>query len=379
MKILFCIKTLNAPGGAERILTEVASGMAERGHEVGLLSFDDMGGQTFYPLHTSVKRVCPGSGAENALPKSLRMMRHVLMLRRIVPRLEPDVAVGFMHSMFIPLGLALWKTRFPVIASEHIGLEHYRGKPLQKALMRLTPLYVKKITCVSEQVRQAFPAFSQKKMVVVPNPVAMEVRKKSDPVGDHKPMKTLLSVGHLVKHKDHNVLIEAFAQLAADFPSWTLRIVGDGELRGRLRTQATVLGLDHRVRFVGTTKEINREYEDAQLYVHSAHYESHGLTVVEALMHGLPSVGFENCMSVNTLIRHGRNGLLANGDGDRATALAECLRAVMSDAALRIRLSEHGGGLPEENRIEHVLDRWETLLRAVAGSRPKHVHDETDL
>ena len=63
MKLLFGIKSMDvAGGGAERVLAIVASGLAKRGHDVSVLSFDAPGGNSFYPLESGVRRICLGMG-----------------------------------------------------------------------------------------------------------------------------------------------------------------------------------------------------------------------------------------------------------------------------------------------------------------------------
>jgi len=363
LKILFCIKAMNSSGGgAERVLAEVASGLAKLGNDVYLLSFDDIGGESFYPLHPSIRRINLGSGPESESSKSFRILRLVLIMRRLIRRLDPDVAIGFMHSMYIPLGLASLGTGVPAIASEHIVSEHYRSRPMQALLLYLAPFIVSKITCVSEQAKQASSPFLRGKMVVVPNPVTLSIEGKSDVAGERRQRKTLLTVGRLDAQKDHKVLIEAFSQIAADLPEWDLRIIGEGELRRDLENQVSDLGLEGRVLLPGGTKEISKEYQAAQLYGQPSRYESYGLTVVEALSHGLPAVGFDDCIGVNQLIRPCKNGLLVDGKGNRAVALARGLRTLMFDGDLRAQLSKGGAILLEENHIDRVVDNWAHLL-----------------
>ena len=48
---LFFIKNLSSSvGGAERVLTQVASSLAERRYEVIVVTFDPIGSSSFYPL-----------------------------------------------------------------------------------------------------------------------------------------------------------------------------------------------------------------------------------------------------------------------------------------------------------------------------------------
>ncbi len=63
MKLLFCIKRMNgAVGGAERVLAQITAGLADRGHDVTLVTFDPPAGTSFYPLHARVR-----IGSSNAL------------------------------------------------------------------------------------------------------------------------------------------------------------------------------------------------------------------------------------------------------------------------------------------------------------------------
>ena len=140
MKLLFVIKTLVLPGGgAERVVAEVSGALARRGHDVVVASFDQADESPFYRLDPGVRwrplsvgQVRRGTSAGEAL-------RRTGELRATARSIGPDVAVGFMHSAFIPLGLALLGSGVPLLASEHIAFDHYRTRPAQRGLLRLTP------------------------------------------------------------------------------------------------------------------------------------------------------------------------------------------------------------------------------------------------
>ena len=86
LKLLFCIKGLNNPGGgAERVLADVASGLAERGHKVAILTFDRPGGQPHYPLHASIERIELGLAPTNEASNLL------ITLRRMFASQNPDM------------------------------------------------------------------------------------------------------------------------------------------------------------------------------------------------------------------------------------------------------------------------------------------------
>lgn len=364
MKLLFCIKALNdvGGGGAERVLTDIANGLSRRGADVTVLSFDPPGGEPFYPLDPAIARIELGLGptAERAtLDITLQRMR---ALRAAVVQEAPDVAIGFMHSMYVPLGFALLGSGVPVVASEHIVKQHYRSRRLEALALMATPFLVRRITCVSPQAKEGHSALLRRKMVPVANPVTVRPAGRADVVGKPGERKVLLSVGRLVDQKDPQTLIAAFAMLAQRFPDWDLRIMGDGELRPALEAQIARLGLQDRVAMPGAVKDIGKEYLGAQLFVLASRYESFGLTTAEALGHGLPAVGFADCAGTNQLIRPGINGELAEPGDDRATALAESLALLMGNAAKRQHYAQNALLIAGQHGLDTALNEWQALL-----------------
>ena len=369
MKLLFAIKTLALPGGgSERVLADLTGALAGRGHEVSLASFDAADAEPFYPIAREVRRIALGLGDVSRHTSAASGLRRIAALRRLARRGRPDVAIGFMHSAYIPLGLALLGTGIPMIASEHIAFEHYRSRRLEKALLRLTPCLARTTTVISPVIRDEFPAALRRHMTVMPNPVSPRDRRHADVGGEGRPWKTLLAVGRLEPQKDHRILIGAFARIAGDFPDWRLRIVGEGALRGALEAQAAATGRGDRISLPGARAAIDEEYVDAQLFAMPSIYESFGLTTAEALSHSLPVVGFADCPGTNELVRHGVNGLLVGGS-DREAALAQGLAELMAAPERRRALGAAGPDSVAAFAPEAIVERWEALLESLVSAR----------
>lgn len=369
LRLLFCIKAMNNPGGgAERVLADVTGGLAERGHHVSVLTFEAPGGRSFYPLGEAVERIELGIGSTTGPATVGATLRRMAALRAWMRAHRPDVAIGFMHSMFIPLGVALAGSGIPVIASEHIVPEHYRSRPLQALLLRLVPLLVDRMTCVSEQAKSKYPPALQRLIEVAPNPLIIASGERAEVAASTHGPNILLTVGRLTEQKDHDTLVRAFAEIAPVAPDWNLRIVGDGELRTSLTGLVQSLGLSERVELPGSIAEIAGEYLRAQLYVTPSRYESFGLATAEALAYGLPAVGFDDCPGTNELIQDDVNGLLVTGAADRRSALARTLKELILDPAKRQRLAAGGSAMQSGFSIDAVLDVWESLLDQTMSS-----------
>src|SRR5205085_8991456 len=274
MKLAFVIKTLDSSGGAERVLTQVTSELARHGHEINLLTFGRKGDPDFYPVDPAIGRVWLGVGNVRERSGVIDFIRQIRLLRREILRLAPDAAVGFMHSGYVPLALALSTSSIPVVASEHISYDHFRTRPLEAILLRAAAPFHTQMTAVSEAIRGGFPRYLGRRMMVLPNPVA-PVNCMADTVGGCP--KLLLNVGRLTEQKDQRTLVEAFARTAPAHPDWILRIVGEGNLRRQLERVIAGFGLQDRVQLAGVIEDMEREYCSAQLFAVASRYESFGL------------------------------------------------------------------------------------------------------
>ena len=370
MRILFLIKSTVPGGGAEKVLSEVASALSQRGHDVTVASFDRPGTPDFHSFDARVKRVPLSIGDVSVSSGAMAFVQSIPSIRRLMIQNDPDVAVGFMHSAFVPLALSAAWTKVPVVASEHTPVEHYHSRPLQFRLVRWCARRFAAMTIPSERARDAFPADLRARMVVIPNPVsAKRSRQQVEGVGGPR----VLAVGRLREEKGHAVLLAAFSRIAPRFPNWTLRLVGEGPCGAALERQVVGLGLRRQVILAGAVADVGTEYEAAEIVAVPSAYESFGLATAEGLAHGLPAVGFADCPGTNELIIDGFNGLLVSGE-DRAAALAQGLAKLMSDPALRRQLGAAGPASVERYSPGSVFDRWEELLRAAAAhSAPPQV------
>ncbi|MFA5950230.1 MAG: glycosyltransferase [Hyphomicrobium sp.] len=359
----------NPAGGAERVLADIANALAMRGHAVKVLTFERPGSQSFYSLDPRIERVELAIG-DTAGPVTLReTLQRIASLRSYLKADLPDAVIGFMHSIFISLGVAALGTRVPVIASENIIPIHDRSRPLEALLFRLTPCLVDCITCASDRIKRSYPKSIQRKMLPVANPVSAKAGRFANVGGLVGRPKTLLSVGRLDEQQDFATLIEAFSLIHVLIPEWRLRIVGEGHLRGDLEKLISELRLSAKVSLPGVTQDVQAEYSSAQLFVLPSRNEGLGLATAEALMHGLPAVGFADCPGANALIVRSVNGELAGTYPDRVTALAAVLAELMTAPGLRQRLSKGARLTGREFRIEAVVTKWEGLIEATCVKR----------
>lgn len=362
---MFSIKALAAGpgGGAERILAKICSALADRGHEVSVLTFDKPGTVDFYELGSNVVRIRAGIGRTSARSGPLVTAARLNRVRAVARSLSPDVVVGFMHSSFTIVGMALLGTGIPVIGSERTSFPHYRLRKLDLLSLFIAQPFLSWMTVNGRQVREGFPRRIRERMTVIPNPVE-RVRTGADANGGA--IKTLLCVGGLRPEKSHETLIRAFALVRPRHPDWRLRIVGEGSLRSHLIALVEELGLGAHVQLAHATTSVEREYQAAQLFALPSVYEGFPNCLAEALAHGVAAVGFADCPGTNELIRTGANGILVSGP-DRTGGLAAALDELMSSPEKRRAMGAAAMDSVAEYALDRITDEWEELLRSVAS------------
>lgn len=367
MKLLFAIKGLHqAAGGAERVICDITSHLGDRrGYRVSLLTFDPTGAAPFYPLSSTVRLIPLGIGNTHTSTSLRVSLQRILALRRTVLLEAPDVVVAFMHSTFVPMAFALAGTGIPLVASEHIIVDHYRARRLQFALFAAAVPLIHNITALSDSIASQYPIWIRRKMVTVTNPISPFFQKEIKPSQHQDPCR-ILAIGRFSERKGHPTLLAAFASLADEFPRWSLRILGDGVLRPVLQKEVERLGLQNRVSMPGIVSEIAQEMTNASFFALASKYESFGLVFAEAMACGKASVAFADCQGVNAVIDHGETGLLVKGL-NRVKSMADGLRCLIINEDERKGM----GNLARERvfkrfSIDRVCDRWEDVLRDAA-------------
>jgi glycosyltransferase involved in cell wall biosynthesis len=184
-----------------------------------------------------------------------------------------------------------------------------------------------------EMLRQAGPdgGLPADKIRVLRNGVDLERFRPVDPaeararLGIRGP--ALLSVGHLIPRKGHDLIIQALVGL----DRFDLLIVGQGPERDRLERLAASLGLSARVRFCGAVdqEELRFHYSAASMLVLASDREGWPNVLLESMACGTPVVATRVWGSPE-VVRAPEAGLLVQERTPRA--IADAVRAL--DAAM---------------------------------------------
>jgi len=119
----------------------------------------------------------------------------------------------------------------------------------------------------------------------------------------------LLSIGSLVKKKNHLFLVDVVKYLKNKNLSLELKIIGEGILKKEIETKIEKLNLTNEIRLIGKQLDINSFLNESTIYVHSAIYEPFGLVLLESMASGTPIVTLDG-KGNRELITNEENGFI---------------------------------------------------------------------
>ncbi len=186
-----------------------------------------------------------------------------------------------------------------------------------------------------------------KQAMVIPNPI--ELQEGGEPwslAGCDR--NRIAFVGRFDLHKGADVLIQAFARLAATRSQLELDFIGPDRgipepnggtimLRDYLERTITDPGIRRRIRVHGAKSpvEIRQFRRGAMLTVVPSRYETFGNTALEAIATGCPVVA-SDIGGLQEIVRHDETGLLAKSE--QPESLAREMERLLDDTELAVRL-----------------------------------------
>lgn len=133
------------------------------------------------------------------------------------------------------------------------------------------------------------------------------------------------------------------------------------------RALASELGVESRVRFLGTSREVEKYYAASDALVLPTHYDSFAMVVTEAMASALPVI-VSRAAGAAELIQPGVNGLLLDHFKDSA-ALAAKMRMLSEDRALAQRLGAAGRETVQNHSWDAVAAKTMAVYEEVLAER----------
>ncbi len=356
-------------GGSGVVATEMAHALAQRGHEVHLLSYDRPG---------RLRRGVPGLRFHQVAVTAYPLFRYppydlALATRMVEVREEARVDLFHVHYA-IPHAVSAFLARsicggcLKFVTTLHgtditvVGSDRAYMRPTRFALEQSDA-----VTAVSKFLAdETHLVFGVKKDVeVVHNFVDVDRFKPNGrrPWRERPDQeRVLVHASNFRPVKRVADIVRAFAAIRKELPA-RLVLIGDGPDREHAMAVATDLGCQHKVEHLGMQDNLEQLLPQADLFLSASETESFGLSILEAMSCGVP------CVSTAV-------GGVAEVIGDTGRLVPFGQPEAMAKAALTILHDdgqhEHLANLARRRAVEHfatdrVVEAYEKIYKRVLG------------
>lgn len=328
-------------GGAQRQLALLAPYLDALDVEVSVLTRRYPGLAPFEVIDGVPVRRLPTPG-----PKPIASLLYSAASLRHLVRMKPDLVHAF--SLFSPLTTAV---AYKALSGTPVAVKVLRGGKLGD-VFRLQHKFlgdgrlgafrrsVDAFISISQEISAELAAakIDDAKVTYIPNgvdtdhfqPVTADLKRKIRSTLDLPAGPVVIFTGRLVPEKGVDLLLKAWDAVSHVHPEATLVIVGEGDLRDQLQTQAGA-----GVRFIGGVGDVRSYLEAADLFILPSSDEGLSNSLLEAMAAGLGVVATE-VGGAPDLIRHQQNGwLIPPGEID---AIRDALQGLIDDPGIVHRM-----------------------------------------
>lgn len=226
---------------------------------------------------------------------------------------------------------------------------------------RALSLITDKVIAVSDRVRDDLIQYriaAPQKILTVPLGLDLEPFAHQPRADVASP--TIGIVGRLVPIKNHALFLQMARLMIADGFRGRFMIVGDGELRGELESQAGDLG--DRIIFSGWRRDLVDVYSEMSVIVNTSLNEGTPVALIEAMASGVPVVATA-VGGVPDVVREGETGYLA--PSANARALANQVNKALRDGTSIARHAQEEvlEKFSKERLIQNVEGLYENLIQ----------------
>ena len=364
MKVLHVITGLDA-GGAE---LQLAMLLRHTRHEADVVTLYNPG-----PVADMIRE--EGTSVRDLGMRSNRELGALVRLRKLIRDGRYDVVHTHLYRTQVYARPAARLAGTPVVlTTEHsIGETHIERRPMTRSVRALyltSELFSDATIAVSDIVRDRLARWGvpRRKITVVPNGV--EVTELSyDPAARQQVREqfgiapdtyVIGALGRLDPNKRVDLTMEAAKPMLGD--KCKFLVIGRGEDQERLEKAAARLGVSEHVIFGGYQRDTTAMLAAFDLYVAASLQETFGLSVLEALASGLPTL-YTTCPALDGIQTERARQVTGTPE-----ALGQEIRKEV-EAGPRERIADRN--VFAQYGMESVATRIDDLYEEILAGRPQ--------
>lgn len=361
-------------GGSGVVATELAKGLAIRGHNVHFLSYarpqrlDSF--DTNIAFHEVAVNVYP---LFEYPPYDLALASHMVDLVKFekIDLFHVHYAIPHATSAFLAKQI-LGETgkNIPIITTLHgTDITIVGNDPSYLPVVEFSINQSNGVTAVSEYLKdETYKNFNiTKDIEVIPNFVDIERFKKSNKEHFRKAIcpegeKIIVHVSNFRKVKRVTDVVEAFQRVRAHGIDAKLLLVGDGPDRQNAEVKCRELEVCGDTRFLGKQEKVEEILSISDLFMMPSGSETFGLAALEAMSCSVPVIS-SNIGGLPELNIHGETGYLCElGDVD---AMGNYAIELLQDEAKHKIFADNARKRAEFFVLDKVVEQYETYYKKI--------------
>jgi N-acetyl-alpha-D-glucosaminyl L-malate synthase BshA len=370
-------------GGSGIVATELAKALAERNHEVHLVSTDPpfrlgeyQTGLAFHQVHTPSYPL-------------FREPQYVLSLANKVVQVAREYKLDIVHAHYaIPHATAALLSQQVLAATGGCSVPRIvttlhgtditlvGSDPSYSEIVAFSIERSDGVTAVSQSLRESTrrELCVRRDIEVIPNFLDCGVYRRRDVAALRQRFapdpatKLVIHVSNFRPVKRIDAVMEVFARIAKRVPA-RLLLVGDGPELGTAYRLGRELGVAHQVEALGAQEDIIPLLSASDVFLLPSEQESFGLAALEAMACEVPVVA-SRVGGLPEVIEHGVSGFL-HGPSD-LDGMADSAVAVLTDPALHARVARTASArVGERFCVDFVVPQYVAYYERVLAAAPK--------
>jgi len=349
----------------------LAAMLREKGYEVHAAAGNDLTDKSGLSIKNmdQVFEVCFSRS-----PYSMKNVAAYWQLKQIISENSYDIIHCNTPMGGILTRLAARKLRkhgVKVIYTAH-GFHFFKGAPLLNWLLYYTAerwmaRYTDVLITINKEDYARAKNFKAGKVEYIPgvgididkiNQVTVDREQKRKELGVPPEAVVLLSIGELIRRKNQEVLLRAFATV--DRKDIHLVICGCGVLEGFLKELSAELHIEDRVHFLGFRSDVIEICKISDIFVFPSLHEGLPVALMEAMACGLPVVCSRIRGNVD-LIEDGVGGYLYPTSD--VNSLVGALGVLLEDSTLRNQMGAQNLEAVKSFSLINILDQMSDIYR----------------
>ena len=354
MQITFVAASLG-DGGAERVVSELASEMWRQGHAVSIIVVGSS--QRSYTIEEGIPAI--DCAKKYPIP-GLGFAKRVAAIRQALKACQTEVCISFNTTVNIYAALACSGLKCKLILSERNDPRFYPAGKGQRALRKLTYGRADGYVFQTPEAKSWFSEKIQRRGTIIFNPVNPALPAAFSGTRT----KRVVTAVRLEPQKNLKMAVDAFAKLSGEYPEYVFEIYGKGSLREELAAYIDECGLTESVFLKGNSSTLYTDILDAEMFVLSSDFEGMSNSMLEAIAMGIPTISTDYPSGgARAIIEDGVNGLLIPvGDTD---SLYRAMKRLIEEPGLAEKISLNGVELQHRLAVEQISAQWLEFISCV--------------